>query len=240
MCVLIAGWKLRSGVPLVVAANRDEDLGRAFEPPRWSRTAHGAVLAPHDRRAGGTWLGVRPDGLCVAITNRRDGDVDPGRRSRGWLCETALAQADAGALLGWLETETAHQHYNSFNLFFADRRQAWVASWNGRLQSVELAPGAHVLSNEHGLDALALPELERLDWQQPQAGLDTALAAILASHHERDAGGWSICKHGARYGTVCSSRVVLPDTGPGWLDWAPGPPCRTAFERSVLDGAESL
>jgi hypothetical protein len=201
----------------------------------------GPALAPRDLQAGGTWLGVKPGGLFVALTNRRDGNFEPDRRSRGWLCDAALYQPDCDALQRWLEVELAARPYNSFNLFFADRRQARVASWNGSLEVAVLAPGVHVLSNEHGLDAVRLPELEGLDWRGASIPeLQSELVSILGSHRARDARGWSVCKHGERYGTVCSSLAAIPDAGPGRLDWAPGPPCRTAFEPFVLAAGESV
>src|SRR5512143_3766286 len=81
--------------PLVVAANRDERLGRASEG--WALRelpGGGCAAAPLDREAGGTWAGVSPGGLLVAITNfHAPGGRFPDRslRSRGELVSRALS-----------------------------------------------------------------------------------------------------------------------------------------------------
>ena len=76
-----------------MAANRDEFLARPADPPE--RSADGRWLAPRDRQAGGTWLGVNATGLFVGVTNRSAGPRDPARRSRGLLVLDALESADA-------------------------------------------------------------------------------------------------------------------------------------------------
>ena len=88
MCTVIVAWQCYPDAPLVIAANRDELLGRpsdpplllTSEPPRWGG---------RDRLAGGTWLAVDPAGRIGAVTNRHPGGVlptlDASRRTRGTL-----------------------------------------------------------------------------------------------------------------------------------------------------------
>lgn len=80
MCTLALAFQKHSGVPLVVAANRDEALDRpAVGPFIWEQ----GFLAPRDERAGGTWLGLTRSGLFVGVTNRFPTLRDAARASRG-------------------------------------------------------------------------------------------------------------------------------------------------------------
>ncbi|MFQ5600721.1 MAG: NRDE family protein [Candidatus Krumholzibacteriia bacterium] len=230
MCVLVIALGLRDDLPLVVAANRDESYDRAATPPEIVELAGRRALLPRDLRAGGTWEGLTESGLVVVITNRPDGDFEADRPSRGNLCRTALAQPDAHAVRRHLESELERTRYNSFNLFYADDRAAFISSWNGELHTIELGRGAHVLSNEHGLGELYVPELDRLQDAATLATLRCELVAILGSHDTRDANGFMICKHGERYGTVSSSLIFRSRTGDFVFEHASGPPCTTGFE----------
>lgn len=235
MCVLLIGWRCRDDLPLVVGANRDEALARAAAPPERVATRAGAALAPRDLQAGGTWEGARASGLVVVITNRRDGDFDAARPSRGSLCRAALEQPDAAAVRRFVAGATRRQRFNSFNLFWADRDRAGVSTWNGRLVHVDLEPGVHALSNQHGPGELRLDELDGLDWSLPQPALRAALRSLLADHAGRGPEGFRICKHGERYGTVSSSLITVGAPPHAVrLEYAPGPPCTTAWAAHEL------
>ena len=71
----------------VVAANRDESLGRPAAPPA---EVEPGIVAGRDLEAGGTWLGVNRHGLFVAVTNRGQPARTPESRSRGLLALEAL------------------------------------------------------------------------------------------------------------------------------------------------------
>jgi hypothetical protein len=107
MCSVVLAAHVVAGYPLVVVANRDEQLDRASSPPlAWS--GDGGVVgggtiesapfvAPRDDVAGGTWLGVNRAGVFVGITNRYLGPQDATRASRGRLVADALALGSARA-----------------------------------------------------------------------------------------------------------------------------------------------
>jgi uncharacterized protein with NRDE domain len=237
MCLLLAAWRRRSDLPLVLAANRDEAYERPFTGPEAWRAGTSWALAPRDLRAGGTWLGAAARGLVVVITNRRDGDHDPERSSRGLLCRAALGRDSAAGIARWLPVELEHRRTNSFNLLFADRRDAFVASWNGALEVLRLSPGVHALSNEHELGELALPGPAADTWELEEPELRARLAGFLAAHAALDARGFRICKHGEEHGTVSAALIFLAARGAPDLHWAPGPPCRTAFARCSFPAA---
>ncbi|MBZ0267659.1 NRDE family protein, partial [bacterium] len=82
-----------SGLPIVVAANRDEMLDRPALPfdRHW---AGKPWRAGRDGLAGGTWGGIHDDGYGVFLLNReRSLGPEAGKRSRGLL---ALDLLEAG------------------------------------------------------------------------------------------------------------------------------------------------
>jgi len=222
-----------AALPLMVAANRDEAYARRAGQPEVERRDETDVLRPLDTQAGGTWEGINTKGLVAVITNRRDGDFDAQRRSRGLLCRETLELADTAAVEAFLAAAVRAEPYNSFNLLYADRRRVCVSSWNGRLETQVLPAGTHVFSNEHGLGELALAEFES-DLPPTPTAARQLLGTILASHEARDGQGFRICKHGSQYGTVSSSFLFRDDQGRTWMEHAPGPPCTTPFRRYDL------
>ena len=101
MCTLVVAVSVWASAPLVVAANRDEQLARPAAPPHvWARDDEPLIFAPRDLLAGGTWLGIR-GAMFVGITNRFMGRVPPpGPRSRGELVLDALAAGSVDAAAG--------------------------------------------------------------------------------------------------------------------------------------------
>src|SRR5512139_989608 len=95
MCTLAVALGQDRRWPVVVAANRDERLGRPSEP--WGlRVGPGGVrfAAPRDVLAGGTWIGISAGGVFAGLTNYHapfDWYPDETRRSRGDIVGLALA-----------------------------------------------------------------------------------------------------------------------------------------------------
>ncbi len=234
MCVLIVGVHWHEDLPLVIAANRDEAYARRATAPAPEDLNGMRALLPRDEQAGGTWIGINAAGLIVVLTNRRDGDFDRERRSRGLLCREILSQPNVAAVERSLAESEARERYNSFNLLIADRDEVALAAWNGESQMTRLGPGAHVLSNEHILGELAVPELGRSRGMHG-AELRELLVEVLGSHVPRDERGFRLCKHGDAYGTVSASLVYRRRDGSLLFEHAPGPPCVTPFALHRLD-----
>lgn len=228
VCVLIVGVHWHEDSPLVLAANRDEAYARRATAPT-AEDLHGVrALLPRDEQAGGTWIGINAAGLIAALTNRRDGEFDRQRRSRGLLCREILSQPNVEAAERLFAESLSLARYNSFNLLIADREEVALATWNGESQVTRLGPGVHVLSNEHVLGELAVPELGRPSGLQG-AELRRLLVEALGSHVPRDERGFRLCKHGEAYGTVSASLVYRRRDGSLLFEHAPGPPCITPF-----------
>jgi len=143
------------GVPLVVAANRDEFFNRpATAPSLWQHPNGKTILAPRDLHAGGTWLGLNSNGVFSALTNRPNPAPDETRRSRGLLVLDALGFATAGKAAAAFESLRSDQ-YNPFNLLVADSREAFaVVCHEGVVRVVKLDAGVDVIGNaepnDHG------------------------------------------------------------------------------------------
>lgn len=174
MCLVAFAINASTRWPLVIAANRDEFLNRPTQAlGRW-KTGHGQeIISGRDLRAGGTWMGMTPNGRVAFLTNVREAQAQAAPRSRGelvtrWLEETSDAQAFAVAL------EQDGAAYGGFNLVLGDfQRNAWTWITNksaaaSALQVQPLEPGVYGLSNA----ALNTP------WPKTTA-LQSVLAAAL-------------------------------------------------------------
>lgn len=229
MCTLIVLHRCFEAVPLVVAANRDEDLRRSAEGPTLRDTAHGRVVAPRDLRAGGTWLGLNRHGLFAAITNRRCESPDPNRRSRGLIVLDALTAASASEAADEIETLQTDT-YNPFNLLLADARTAHVFSYVGKPERIDLSPGAHVIGNLHPRDTTS-PKVARQQREVaaiaagPVDGVLDALASVCRSH-AGEGPMENTCVHAEPepYGT-CSSTLLRQGPDTSELRYADGAPC---------------
>jgi uncharacterized protein with NRDE domain len=234
MCTLIALHRCVPGVPLIVAANRDEFTERPSEAPALRELGRGFVLAPRDAQAGGTWLGVNPAGVLAAITNRRAESPDPSRRSRGLLVLDALA-AESAAEAATAALALPHGAYNPFNLFVADAQRAFAISYGVAPKGIELAAGSHVIGNAD-LDAPPPAKVARIAGAAAQvvsaapAEQLERLADLCRSHGGGGAATDDVCVHAGAYGTRSSTLLRLAETASeSALLYADGEPCRTAY-----------
>jgi len=248
VCTLAIYVRQLPGVPIAVAANRDEFLDRPAAAPL-VLLERPRIVGGRDLQAGGTWLGISERGLVAGLLNRRIAEPPvPSRRSRGLLLMEVLASESAAAAEETLAAVDP-EAYNAFNLLVADRTRAVVAQNRaGAMRISTLDAGVHVLSNldvndptcpkitrSHGLFAAAG---EGFCADRDQVRLRRALRRILADHstaldpRQRDALG-ALCVHADGFGTRCSSLLFLEANG-RWQHWyADGPPCRTDYEPAL-------
>jgi len=235
VCTILLAWRHLPGVPIVLAANRDELRARPSLAPHVLRESP-LVVGGQDALAGGTWLAIRADGTLAAVTNRRVGERDATRRSRGELPLAMLgtaSDAEARALLAGLRPTD----YNPFNALYVSPALALVAHAHGdRLDLRELDPGLHVLTvfdvddRSHAKVAALGGMLDGIAAAAPDAA--TLLAGMETLLEERGEpgrdGADAACVGGDVYGTVSSSSVVVAGSGAIVYRHAPGPPCTTA------------
>jgi uncharacterized protein with NRDE domain len=144
MCIIAFHWQPDGPVPLVLAANRDEFHERPTAPLAWWEG--GRILAGRDLRAGGTWLGVTPEGRLAAITNYRNpAQSQPDRASRG-LLPVAFLEGNLGARAFLEQLATQASHYNPFNLLLFDGMD--LLGYESRHAAVvPFTAGIHAVSN---------------------------------------------------------------------------------------------
>lgn len=243
MCTLVVAVSVWASAPLVVAANRDEQLARPARPPeRWRRDDEPFIFAPRDLLAGGTWLGVRGAQLFVGITNRFTGRVPPpGPRSRGELVLDALAIGSVAAAAEHIAGLPPALH-NPFHLVIADRTAAHLV-WNDgvRHHHEVLPPGLHVVSERSRgaapteRDALLLRRMSERQWAS-EPGIDE-WRALLSEHAASPLEGPCVHADDRGYGTRCSTVVRLPADGGIGLWHADGRPCVTPYVDLSADAA---
>lgn len=252
MCTIIAFHRVHPDAALVIAANRDEFYARPTAPPHLLDSER-RIYGGKDLQAGGTWLGITPDGLFVAVTNQRTlTPPDPSRHSRGELVLQALrckSLADIRALIASLDGRT----YNPFNLLFADGRELCVAyAREQRDIAVEsFEPGVIVLANDR-VGAPEYPKTQRAEELVTPTPAIEELERVLADHElppldaipEPPEGSrfnraflrelQALCIHTPLYGTRSASIVAVdPGRTLRYLH-ADGPPCTTPFEDVVV------
>jgi uncharacterized protein with NRDE domain len=251
MCTVVVLRETSPGLPLVIAANRDELYER---PTEGARREGGAVVSGIDRVSGGTWMGATEGGLVVAVTNQRTHKMpDPTKKSRGAVVRDALAAGSRAAireLLGGLRPED----YNGFNLIAGDASGVDVAyvHGGGAVEMIELPVGVSVIAN----DRVGSAEFPRADLAaaavariagEPWPRLATELAAILSDHTmpppERTPvpppGSFitaetarlvqAICIHTARYGTRSATIAAVGPAGLAHYLVTAEAPCRSPF-----------
>ena len=112
------------------------------------------ILAGRDLLAGGTWLGVTPEGRFAALTNFRGAPPPaPDAPSRGRLVVDYL-RSGLGAREHAREVEREADRYSGFNLLLADRDELFCVTNRGGERMTEVPVGCHGLGN----DRLNVPE----------------------------------------------------------------------------------
>jgi uncharacterized protein with NRDE domain len=242
MCTLVALHRCVPGAHLWVAANRDEYLARPAEGPALREGRVGAIVAPLDLHAGGTWWGVNALGLFAAVTNRPTSRPDPARRSRGQLVLDVLA-ADSAHEAAERAAALPPARYNPFNLFLADANDAFALVYEDTPRLLPLAPGVHVVGNADP-DARNVPKIRRtLERAEQVAGgpaeaIRDGLAAICRTHGDHRDPIRDTCVHLGAYGTRSSSLLRLTAAGDrrlaaarsDLLEHAAGPPCTSPYQ----------
>ena len=244
VCLLIALSRVIPGIPLLVAANRDERYDRPAEPVTVLRGGAPRILGGRDEMAGGTWLAVNEHGVVAGLTNQPAGDRDPSRRSRGELPLAFAAYPDAVTAVAAVCPALRPADYNPCWLLVGDRHALFSIDLTGgdRAVAQELGPGQYVLENvplsRHSAKQQRIAALVSERSGTPRQEAD-GLAAVLRDHEPASgprpgpAGRtWpaelsAACVHTPGYGTRSAMIVGVPAAGWPEVRVASGPPCRT-------------
>ena len=225
MCTLVILRRPHHAWPVLIAANRDEMVGRPWRPPAHHWPDRPEVIAGMDEQAGGTWLGMNEHGVVAAILNGRS-SLGPqiGFRSRGELPLEALDHADALDAIDALSAVNARA-YRTCHLVIADNRDAAVVSIietevGPRTVHTVIPPGVSMLTSSglndtsHARTKMFLPQFRAAAIPDPETGDWNAWRLLLASRLHDSAEGHEsamtiVTDRG--YGTVSSSLIALPE-----------------------------
>jgi uncharacterized protein with NRDE domain len=218
-----------TGEKILIGANRDERIDRAWDPPGNYWPEYPGIVAGRDRTAGGTWLGLNRHGMMAAVLNRQ-GTLGPaaGKRSRGELPLLALAEPSLDAATAKIQALDAGA-YRSFNFVIADAAKAILFRGleAGAPARQMLTPGTWMVTSGEAND-LSLPRIAR-HLPKFEAAPAAAWPALLADNTAPDDSALNIPPDDG-FGTVSSAVITLSRTAPPvWL-FAAGPPNAAAFE----------
>jgi hypothetical protein len=228
MCTLIISHDRRAAFPLLLAANRDEMLGRPWLPPGAHWPDQPDVIGGRDVVAGGSWLAVNRAGVVAGVLNRT-GSLGPaqGKKSRGDLPLLALRHGSAKAACDALAVLPANE-WRGFNLVIADRDAVfWLTEGQaGAMRVTALPPGVTMVTaldpNDMSSPRIArhLPKFtaaqrpEPPDWREwPALLADNAPPWEAAINLQPRAG----------FGTVSSALIGIGRDGDIIFSFAPGP-----------------
>ena len=157
MCLAVLALHAVPGIPVLIAANRDEFHARpTLAAAQWPDAA--GIYAGRDALAGGTWMGASSHGRYALVTNFREPGLNRADApSRGALVERYL-RGDEPPAEYMARVHDEGQAYNGFNLIVGDMEQAWYVS-NRDGAPRRLVAGVYALSN-HLLDT-PWPKLAR-------------------------------------------------------------------------------
>jgi uncharacterized protein with NRDE domain len=241
VCTFVFAWQVFEEASIVVAANRDERLGRESRPPR-VLDEEPRVIAPQDLTAEGTWIGYNEHDLFASVTNRWIDAELAGERSRGLLVSDALARETADEAIAFVEDQVSQYEYEGFNLVVIDEERAALCAWDGDLEITGFDPGVHIVINVGADETFAIPESRATVGREQAARTERALSdlqpepaespetwlgrttAVLRDHD------YGFCVHGDGFGTRSSSLLTLYEDGRVEHRFANGPPCENTYE----------
>ncbi len=239
MCTVVLLFRPDHPWPVVLVANRDENVDRASDPPAAWWPDRPGVIAGRDRTAGGTWMGVNAHGMAAAVLNR-PGSLGPaeGKRSRGELPLFALEQSTLDAAVDAITVLDAGA-WRGFNMVIADRSGACFirGAGQGKPTAHRLPAGVSMIT-AHDPNDMESPRVERhlgrFRAASPPEPDDWAAWRVILADRSGQAGAQINVEPRGGFGTVCSSMLAIPAVGDlVWL-FAEGAPDEVEFERVRL------
>lgn len=251
MCTVILLHRPGHAWPVLIAANRDERLDRAWDPPgRWW-PEHPDLTGGRDRSAGGTWLALSRAGVAAAVLNR-PGSLGPApdKRSRGELPLIALAGAPDATEAARRIAALPAGDWRPFNMVVADRMGGVFlrGTGAGRPEAMRLDPGISMVTAHDPNDPASLRTRRHLPRfraapppepdPDPARGDWSGWEALLADQGYAESVAETLCVPATGgFGTVSSSLLSFGAGGGTVWRFAAGPPGRAAFAPVLTEPA---
>jgi uncharacterized protein with NRDE domain len=234
MCTVVVLVRPDHAYPLLLAANRDEQRTRPWDPPARHWPDLPGVVAGRDRIAGGTWMGVNSAGVVAAALNRK-GTLGPiqGKRSRGEIPLLALRHPTADAAAEAVARIDAGE-WRDFNMVIADRTGAFFVRGigEGRPTVARLPPEVSMVTSSDPNDPASprvARHLHRFRAALPDGPGDWQAWRALMSDRSGEAGAQMNVVPRRDYCTVCASLLAISAEGQVTWRFAAGAPHETAF-----------
>ncbi len=247
VCTVILLRRSGHAWPVLIAANRDERLDRAWDPPAAWWPDRPGVVGGRDATAGGTWMAVNRAGVFAAVLNR-PGSLGPapGKRSRGELPLLALEGGGGAAAAARRLAALPADEWRPFNLVVADHRTAQFVRGlgAGRPEAIPLPEGVSMVTAQDPNDLNSprtrrhLPRFREAPPPDPDQGDWGAWEALLADdgHEQGIAEALRVPPVGG-FGTVSASLLALGADGRVVWRFADGPAGAAAFRAIRTDRA---
>jgi hypothetical protein len=241
MCTVILLHRPGHAWPVLMAANRDEMLDRAWDPPGPWWPERPGVIGGRDRTGGGTWMAAHRAGLVATVLNR-PGSLGPapGKRSRGELPLLALDARTAREAAARITALPAAE-WRPFNMVLADHEGGIFlrGEGRGRPEALPLPPGLSMVTAHDPNDltslrtARHLPRFQAAPPPDPGRGDWAAWEALLADDSIEESRADTLRVPPTNgFGTVCASLLAI--AADGTLQWNfAGAPAGAAPFRAV-------
>ena len=238
MCTVFLLHRPGHAWPVMLAANRDEMLGRPWAQPAAHWPEFPDIIGGIDRMAGGTWMAMNRRGVVATVLNRVGSlGPAPGKRSRGELPLIALAggnAAEAAAIIQGLDAG----EFRPFNMVLADPTGGVFLAGLGQGQArADVLPPGLSMVTAHAPNDTTAPRIARHlpRWRGARApeslvGLGD-WPALLSDGGGSRAEQLCLPPEGG-FGTVCGSILALG----AWQEWhfRAVQPCLTPFRAVAL------
>lgn len=229
MCTVVILRRPDHAWPLILGANRDEQIDRPWKSPGRHWPDRPGVIAGLDELGGGSWMGLNDFGVVACILNRR-GTLGPkeGKRSRGEIVLDALDHADVVSAADALAHLDGHA-YRDFNLLIGDNRDAyWLrldTSLSDRIDVSEIPNGFSMFTAGNLNDPTSpriqafLPKFEAAVAPDPSQDDWSVWPRLMASGPENGSPMAAMCFHTETgFGTSSSALIALPSVEGGLQD----------------------
>lgn len=245
MCTVIVLYRPAHRWPLLIAANRDERLDRAWDPPAAWWPEYPLIVGGRDHSAGGTWMALGPHGVAAAVLNR-PGSLGPadGKRSRGALPILAAAATTAESAVTAI-TALPAADWRPFNMVIADLHGAIFLRGlgEGHAEALPLPEGLSMITAHDPNDPTSprtrrhLPRFRATPPPDPDAGDWSGWERLLADQDYDPVIGLAETLNVPPtngFGTICASLLALGADGTRQWHFCPGPPGSAPFAPLAL------